>query len=267
MKPKKLITILSLSALVIAAAFGAVAYHSAKASALTSNQSSVIVNQPVNVDTYGKGSGGGYTNEDLAKALAITVDELTAAQKTAKESVLAQAVAKGLITQAQADKFKSNAAGFSLGHMRGLLSSADLTAAGIDYDTELAKALGITVEKLQAAYTQASVIHIDQAVADGTITQNQADLMKDQKALYADAKFQASMKSAYESAVAQAVQDGVITQAQADLILSNSNGLNYAAPHGIDNLPGLGGPRGDHGRGGNLGNDQPADSTTAPTNP
>ena len=148
MKPKKLIAILSLCALVIAGAFGAVAYHSANASSLTLNPSSVIANQPVNVDTYGKGSGGGYTNADLAKALAITVDELTAAQKTANESVLAQAVEKGLITQAQADKLKSNAAGFSLGHLRGLLSSADLTAAGIDYDTELAKALGITAEKV-----------------------------------------------------------------------------------------------------------------------
>ena len=267
MKPKKLITILSLSALVIAAAFGAVAYRSAKASALTSNQSSLADNQPVNADIFGKGRGGGFTNEDLASALGITLDKLTAAQKTATESVLAQAVEKDLITQAQADRLKSKGDGLFLGHMGGLLSSSDLTTAGIDYEAELAKALGITVEKLQAAYTQASAIHIDQAVADGTITQDQADLMKGRTALYADAKFQASMKSAYESAVAQAVQDGVITQAQADLILANSNGLNFANPHGIGGLPGFGGPRGDHGRGGNLGNDQPADSTTTPTNP
>lgn len=245
MKNKKILTILSLSALVIAAAFGAVAYHSATASALTSNQTLVPVNQPLNAVEYGKGPGGGITKEDLANALGITVDELTAAQQTAKEAVLSQAVEKGLITQTQADNLKSKGSGFFLGRKGWLLRSEDLAAAGIDYEAELAKALGITVEKLQAAYDQAFIAHVDQAVADGTITQDQADLMKGQRALYSDEKFQASMKSAYESAIAQAVQDGVITQAQADLILSNSTGMKIFSPRPL----GGGGPRGDHERG------------------
>ena len=72
MKNKKIITILSLSALVIAAAFGAVAYHSAQASALTSNQTLLPLSQPLNTVEYHKGLGGGITNEDLANAPART---------------------------------------------------------------------------------------------------------------------------------------------------------------------------------------------------
>ena len=261
MKPKKMITILSLSALVIAAAFGAVAYHSARAASSTTSQAAVSAAASGILPERGRGPGSGYSDEELAAALGITVDELTAAQQAAKEAVLAQAVGKELITQAQADQLKANGSS----HFRGLLDHAvlftadDLAANSINYETELAKALGITVEKLQAAYTQAFYTHIDQAVTAGTLTQEQADLMKGQNALYADQNFQASMKSAYETAVAQAVKDGVITQAQADLILQNSSSTGFNSFRGSKVMPGLGGFEGGHGgHQGSWDNDQSA---------
>jgi hypothetical protein len=261
MQRTKLITIISVGALVIAAAFGAVAYRSAKASALAASPFTVTVNGPVSSDAYGRGTGG-YSGEDLANALGITVEELTAAKQQAREAMLAQAVESGLITQAQADALKAEESSRPW-HRGGLLSSTDLVEGGIDYEAELANALGITGEQLQAAYSQASLARIEQAVADGKLTQEQADLMIGQKALYADETFQASMQAAYEAAVAQAVKDGVITQAQADLILENSNGLNFRGSHG---LPGMDTFKGDHGRGG-LGGEKPLDPETESTTP
>ena len=263
MKPQKMITILSVSALVIAAAIGAVAYHSARAASSTASQATVSATTSGILPERGRGPGGEYSNEELAAALGITVDELTAAQQKAQEAVLAQSVEKGLITQAQADQLKANGES----HMKGLVNPSDLKANGIDYETELAKALGITVEKLQAAYTQAFNAHIDQAVSAGTLTQEQADLMKGQKALYADQNFQASMKSAYEAAVAQAVKDGVITQTQADLILKNSSTAGFDGFKSPLGKSGLGGFEGGHGgRQGGLDNDQTV-QPTAPTTP
>jgi hypothetical protein len=263
MKQKKLITILSFGALVIAAAFGAVAYHSARAAATSVSQAALTATRLGVLPERGRGPGGGYTNDDLATALGITVEELTAAQQKALEAVLAQAVEKGLITQAQADQLKANR---SL-HTRGLLNPGDLQANGIDYEAELANALGITVEKLQAAYTQAFNAHLDQAVSAGTLTQEQADLMKGQNALYADSTFQASMKSSYEAAMAQAVKDGVITQAQADLILQNASAAGFDGFTGLLGKSGLDGFEGGHGgQPGNWDNAQPA-QPSASSNP
>jgi hypothetical protein len=128
-----------------------------------------------------------------------------------------------------------------------------------NYDEYLAEALGITVEELQAAQKAARAAAIQQAVADGVITQEQADLMSahdalrgyiDRDALLAEAlgitvdelhaaweegksmpdlldelgldaaAVNEALRAAYEAAVQQAVTDGVITQEQADLILS-----------------------------------------------
>ena len=60
----------------------------------------------------------------------------------------------------------------------------------IDYNALLADALGITVDKLQAAYTQAFTAHIDSAVASGEITQEQADLALGRNALSNNSVFQ-----------------------------------------------------------------------------
>ncbi len=248
MKPKKLIFLFTLGALAIATALGAVLYRTVKAAEPAQSWAAQAANTNNLSGNPGKGfaggARGGYSDQDLATALGISVDELSAATQKANQAALKQAVAQGLITQAQADDITTNNSAFPLGGRW-----ADwLSQKGIDFDALLADALGITVDKLQAAYLQAYNTRIDQAVTDGTLTQVQADLMKGQNALYANKAFQSAMQTAFESAVKQAVTDGVITQAQADQILANGSGMNFSTPRSMNGFgmggPGMGGPRG-----------------------
>jgi polyhydroxyalkanoate synthesis regulator phasin len=246
----KILAVFVMGVMAITITLGTVVYHSASASSST-NQAADTSDSSTNAvpaDKGTRGGHGGYSNEDLATALGITADELTAAKQKAHETALTQAVEKGLITQAQADELTTNGTAFPYGDRW----DSWLAKNGFDYDALLADALGITVEKLQAAYAQAYNASIDQAVTDGTLTQEQADLMKGQYALRTDKTFLASMQTAFEAAVKQAVQDGVITQAQADLILKNASSqgagsfLNLGGPHGAGGGPGGGRHGGGH---------------------
>ena len=85
-----------------------------------------------------------------------------------------------------------------------------------EHQTYLAEALDITVEELQAAQEEAHAAMIAQAVEDGEITQEQADLMAAGQAFrtyMADADAQSAA-----DALAAAVEAGAITQEQADLL-------------------------------------------------
>jgi len=225
-------------ALAVAMTFGAIAYRSAFAATPTTTSTSTTT-QPDLFQEGGRGLSGGYDREDLANALGISVDELNTAYQNARAGALEDAVAQDLITQAQADQLTTNGNTFPLGDRW----DGWLTQNGIDFNSYLADSLGISVDELTAAHQTAYNASIDQAASDGTLTQEQADLMKGQYALKNDSAFQASMKSAYTDAVNQAVSSGVITQAQADIILSNS--ANMFIP-GMGGLGGHGGPRG-HG--------------------
>lgn len=112
---------------------------------------------------------------------------------------------------------------------------------GGDYtDQNMTDALGITVDKLQAAYTTATDNALSKAVTAGLITQSQADAIKarggrfgefeafsangiDYNALLAQAlgittdQLQVAYTKAYSTAVDSAVSSGKMTQAQADL--------------------------------------------------
>jgi ribosomal protein S20 len=178
----------------------------------------------------------GYNSEDLANALGITVDELNAAYETATNAAIDQAVADGLITQAQADAIWERGYAFPFGHGWG----GWLSENGLDYQAFLADALGITQEELEDAYTQARNAQIDRAVDEGILTQEQAELMKGRNALYNNEDFQSSMRSAFESAVQQAVDAGVITQEQADLILQEQNERELDLPDFGGNFGGFG---------------------------
>jgi len=263
MNRKVLISVLVVSGLAIASVSGVVLYRSVSAAASTPTP-------PTGHETgrggMGRGFEGGATNEELASALGITVDELTAATQKANEAALTQAVTSGLITQSQADQLKSNGEVFPMGS-RGMVW---LKQQGVDYDALLAQALGITTDQLQAAYTKAADARIDQAVADGKLTQEQADLMKGQRALSANQSFKSAMQTAFEAAVKQAVSGGVITQAQADLILK-------AASQKADGMGGFmmgepfmgGGHRGGHGGPGGFGGEPGfgPDNGSQPANP
>lgn len=240
MQHKKTIIVFVLGALAVAMAFGAVAYQSVFAATPTTVSSSTTTQADLGREV-GRGPMGRYSNEDLANALGITVDELNTAYQNAYSAALEQAVLQGLITQAQADELTTNGNVFPFGNRW----DGWLTQNGIDFDTFLADELGISVNELKAAYQTAYYTNIDQAVTDGNLTQEQADLMKGQYALSKDSTFQSSMKSAYTDAVNQAVASGVITQAQADQILSKSDNMF------MPGMGGWGGRGGPHGRGGN----------------
>lgn len=163
---------------------------------------------------FGHFGGDAGRDENLAEALGITVEELQAARDQVFAASIAEAVADGLITQEQADEI------LALHRLRST----------IDKQALLAEALGLTVEELEAA------------LADG---QSLSDLIAAQ-GLTTDT-LQANLQAAYEAAVARAVADGVITQAQADEILSAEVGFGLFGGHGG---PGGHGGRGHHGRGG-----------------
>ncbi len=223
---------------------------------------------------YGPGGPGGQGNTYLADALGITVDEVTAAQQKARDAAITQAVDKGLITQAQADALR-NGNGFGRGGMGMLLRLGGNDQ--IDQQALLADALGITTDKLQAAEQEASKAASDariaQAVKDGRITQEQADLMQARQKLAQWIQDQGYFAKAVEAAV----KAGVITQAQADTILAQDNGqgmrgLGMAGfgPGGFEmggfgGMGGRGGGYGGHGMGGGMHGaapQAPADSGT-----
>lgn len=125
----------------------------------------------------------------LAEALGITTDELTSAQEQAREMALEQAIEEGIITQEQADRILSG----DQAEARKELSTY------IDRQALLAEAMGMTEEELKEALADvgnlADVMEqkgleaddvyeavragladaLSEAVADGVITQEQAD--------------------------------------------------------------------------------------------
>jgi hypothetical protein len=187
-----------------------------------------------------RGPGGAPVDDNrdelLAGALGITVEELTAAQATAQEAGLAQAVEEGLLTQEEADAILANTA--DGGHGPGGHFMGHGAEGAIDGEQLLADALGITVEELEVAEEVAFAAGLEQAVTDGTITQEQADTMTAQRAFRTYAAEQA--QTAYADALAAAVDAGAITQAQADLLSSTQGQFGHG---------GMKGGRGGHGFG------------------
>jgi len=120
-------------------------------------------------------------------------------------------------------------------------------------DENLAAALGITTDQLQAAEKTADAEALKEAVSKGIITQDQADQMSakgfpgrhfggpdgiDYDALLAKAlnvstdQLKAARQEAFKTTIANAVKDGSMTQAQADEMLARNalaNDVNFQA--------------------------------------
>jgi hypothetical protein len=145
-------------------------------------------------------------HEALAGALDITVEELESAQQEAHAVVIEQALEEGIISEEQADL---------------MLATAELKAT-IDLDALVAEALGITVETLEEAREEGKTIRdlVEELGLDATTVGE-------------------NLKAARIAALEQAVADGIITQEQADQILS----------HPRAGLPGHGRARGPRGFG------------------
>jgi hypothetical protein len=265
-KRKMFIPILATGILTLIVAAGAFTYHTVNAQASTPTPSMPAApagRAPGFPDRELKlrGGAGGGTQQDLADALGVDLAALQDAQQTAAEKALAEAVSQGLITQAQADTLKER------GLNGRMLGGPWMKDGSINYQTLLADALGISANELEAAQQTAAETALARSVANGDITQEQADLMQGQQALADDENFQSAMQTAYESAVKQAVTDGVITQAQADAILENSDGNWMGKRSGLMGPPGFGGRF--HGRGGDGSLPMPGvpstpDATAAP---
>lgn len=209
---------------------------------------------------HGSGPSGGQSDEYLAQALGVTAAELQTAQQTAYEAAIDQALAQGLITQAQADALKQQSGQFGRGG-RGFHGFFGLDDTTIDMNALLAEALGVTTDELAAARVEAQDLALAAAVEAGNITQAQADQMKAEQALRTymqEQGLQTQIQTLYENLVKQAVQAGVLTQEQADTILSNSNGFG-------GHLDGMRGFGGGHGRGGMRGFPAPDSSSTSPS--
>ena len=251
MKLKKTAILISFSVVAIVALLGVAVYANVQA------KSNDVISGVIPTGWLGSHAGGpGSGNNDqlLANALGISVENLQTAYTTANNKAIDEALKAGTITQAQADALKSKGEG-----LRGLQRfMPGKTTPQINYDSLLADALGIPVEKLQQAYKDAYVAGIDQALKDGRITQEQADTMKGRYALANNSAFQSSMQSAFEAAVKKAVTDGVITQAQADQILKNNtntgSGFFGFGGKGRGGFPG--GPEMGRGRGGKVPGDR-----------
>jgi hypothetical protein len=164
---------------------------------------------------FGHGFRGGEARQEaLADALGISVDELEEAQQQARETMIEEAVANGLLSQEQAD----------------LMLSLDALKSYVDQQALLAEALGISSEELQAA------------LEDGT---TMTELMEE---LGLDAAtVRENLVAAHEQALEEAVADGIISQELADQILESPRfGFGLGGPRGFHNFGGRGG---DHGFG------------------
>jgi polyhydroxyalkanoate synthesis regulator phasin len=148
--------------------------------------------------------GGQRFEELLAQKLGITVEQLRAAQTAARDDLLAEAVAAGRLTAEQAEQIKSRQGTFG-GMMRGVGPGLHMRGAGggvhLNLHEIVATTLGITPEQLReemsqgkslaqivtekgisrdnvkAAIVTAHTTAINQAVANGRLTQEQADRM------------------------------------------------------------------------------------------
>lgn len=200
----------------------------------------------------------------LADALGITVDELQTAYQTARDAAVDKALEEGTLTQEQADEMKVWGGSGHRGGFGGMGRAPKGVAGSIDENALLADALGITVDELQAARETANQAAIEQAIAEGLITQEQADAMLARKNVqsYVDrdtllanvlgmsveelqtayangatlstlmsakgldaATAREKLQTAYTEALAQAVKDGVITQEQADALAQEGRGF------------------------------------------
>jgi polyhydroxyalkanoate synthesis regulator phasin len=146
-------------------------------------------------------------HQAVADVLGITVDEYNSAVETAREQVLGEAVTEGLLTQDQADRMRERVEeGFGPG-MGGMFHGGPrrgMFGPGNSFISVAADELGMTVpdlvSELQDGKTIAEVAAdkevdpqvivdafvaqhtewLNQAVADGRITQEQADQMLQQ---------------------------------------------------------------------------------------
>ena len=169
---------------------------------------------------------------ELLDNAGLTTDEFQTQMEAAVPSIVEQALADGVITQAQADYILENGLRGAKGYLHSALQEY--------VDAAVADILGVSVEELQTARDE------------GTI----ADLLD--AAGLTRAELQTALDEATADIVEQALADGVITQAQADSILENGlHGFGPGRHGGPGGGPHHGGPGGGFGPGNSDGSGNP----------
>lgn len=141
----------------------------------------------------------------LANALGVTPVELQEAQQNARNILLDQAVAAGVVTAEQATQLKEGE------RPSGSVAALRTYLADADQDAALAQALGITGEALTAA----KGTMVQKGVEAGLITQERGNQM------LLTEKIRAATQAAVEQAINEAVAEGLITQEEANRMLQN----------------------------------------------
>jgi hypothetical protein len=269
---KKKYSLITIAALVLTLALGLVAFVPIDTANAAAHDAEGF--------NHGRGPGGfrpGGPNSDeaLAEALGVSVEDLQAAYETIRAAALEQAVADGKLTQEQADQIAERDFFRGRGHFGPMDGDADIL---------LADALGISLEELQAARESVRTATIQQALEDGKINEEQVTMMEAHQALqnYMEKdemiakalgitveeleaakedsqrlpdlmdelgidreEFEATMQTLREEILQQAVEDGVITQEQADQMLVNEfRGKCHPGMRGFPGQPKRGGPDG-----------------------
>lgn len=239
-----LVFITALSVLLIGLLASVVLAQTATPEAETDNSTTPAQGLSLRGLHHGVMSSGSAHDAYLAEALGLTVEELQAARRQATAAYLADAVTAGDITQEQADLMLAKVA------LNGVIDRHALLAEGLGMTVEaltaaleggqslsdLMTAAGIDADTLQTNIQAAYEAAIARAVADGVITQAQADAV----------------------------------------LAQESNGFGFFGGHGFGGhgFGGHGGGRrGHHGRGGSWGipslpstPDSGSDDTTTDTN-
>ena len=160
---------------------------------------------------------------DLAALLGKTAAEMQAARKAAYDLAVDQALENGALTQAQATLLKANN-GNGWGRLSMMIGADE--AAKLDEQALFAEALGITLDELNAAQAKVRADQLAELVAEGRLTQEQADEMAAREALAGSTTFQAEVKAGIETAINNAVTAGILTQAQADALIAKLQSAN-----------------------------------------
>lgn len=131
---------------------------------------------------------------EIAKEQNLTVAEYQAKMDEARQNALEKAVADGVITQEQADQFNALKEGRGerreqMSELHDIMQAAvaaefGLTVEELEAQHDAGKTMmdfaveqGLTVEEFEGKMTTARTNALNQAVADGLITQEQADWM------------------------------------------------------------------------------------------
>ena len=133
---------------------------------------------------HGRDLNGADGDTYLADALGITVEDLQAAQEAARATGLQQAVDEGLITQEQVDLMAAAQAlhdaideNAIMAQVLGVTAEEYQAAKEAHTVQDLVDASGLTREEIMTAVQDAHAAAVQQAVADGIVTQEQADAL------------------------------------------------------------------------------------------